>query len=62
MTLAFEDAKSKLLDVVSAADDDAKERVDDSMVEILKFGKIKAEVCLSFLAKFLFRLKVWSRL
>ena len=56
MTLAFEDAKSKLLDVVSAADDDAKERVDDSMVEILKFGKIKAEVCLSFLAKFLFRL------
>ena len=40
MTLAFEDANSKLLDVVSVADDDAEERIDDSMVEILKFGKI----------------------
>ena len=42
MTLAFEDANSKLLDVVSIADqDDAEERVDDSLVEILKlrFGR-----------------------
>ena len=37
MTLALEDANSKLLDVVSAADDvDTEERVDDSLVEILK--------------------------
>ena len=40
MTLEFEDANSKLVDVVSVADADAGERVDDSMVEILKFGKI----------------------
>ena len=41
MTLAFEDANSKLLDVVSIADVDAEERVDDSLVEILKvkFGQ-----------------------
>ena len=38
MTLAFEDTNSKLVDVVSVAD--AEERVDDIMVEILKFGKI----------------------
>ena len=37
MTLALEDANSNLLDVVSAADDvDTEERVDDSLVEILK--------------------------
>ena len=36
MTLAFEDANSKLLDVVSIADVDAEERVDDSMEEIMK--------------------------
>ena len=36
MTLAFEDANSKLLDVVSVAEVDAKERVDDSLVQILK--------------------------
>ena len=36
MTLAFEDANSKLLDVVSVAEVDAKERVDDSLVEVLK--------------------------
>ena len=35
VTLAFEDANSKLLDVVSVADVDAEERVDDSLVEIL---------------------------
>ena len=36
MTLAFEDANSKLLDVVSIADVDAEERVDDSLEEIMK--------------------------
>ena len=36
MSLAFEDANSKLLDVVSVADVDAEERVSDSLVEILK--------------------------
>ena len=44
VTLAFEDANSKLLDVVSVADVDAEKRVDDSLVEILKlrFGyKVK---------------------
>ena len=36
MTLAFEDGDSKLLDVVSVADVDVDEWVDDSLVEILK--------------------------
>ena len=36
LTLAFEDTKSKLLDVVSVTDVDAKEHVDDSLVKILK--------------------------
>ena len=41
VTLAFEDANSKLLDVVSVADVDAEERDDDSLVKILKlrFGR-----------------------
>ena len=41
VTLAFDDADSKLLDVVNAADVDAKECVDNSLVEILKlrFGR-----------------------
>ena len=41
MTLAFEDADSKLLDVISVADVDAEERVNDSLVEItkLRFGQ-----------------------
>ena len=41
MTLAFEDAKSKLPDVVSIADVEAEERVDYGLVEILKlrFGR-----------------------
>ena len=34
MTLAFEDANSKLLDVVSVADVDALECDDESLVEI----------------------------
>ena len=38
MTLAFEGDRSKLLDVVSVADVDAKERVVDSLIEILKLG------------------------
>ena len=44
-TLAFEDANSKLLDVVSVADVDAEERVGVSLVMILvtilklKFGQ-----------------------
>ena len=36
LTLAFEDANSKLLDVVNAADNDAEECVDNSLVKILK--------------------------
>ena len=47
MTLAFEDANSKLLDVVSVADVDAMKRDDNSMVKILKlrFGRdFEAEV------------------
>ena len=41
VTLAFEDANSTLLDVVSVADVDAKECVDNNLVEILKlkFGR-----------------------
>ena len=41
VTLAFEDVNSKLLVVVSVADFDAKECVDDSLVMILKllFGR-----------------------
>ena len=34
MTLTFEDANSKLLDVVTVADDVAEERVNVSLVEI----------------------------
>ena len=34
--LTFKDANSKFLDVVTVADVDAEERVDDSLVEILK--------------------------
>ena len=47
MTLAFQDANSKLLDVVRVADVDAEERVDNSLLEILKlmFGQdFEAEV------------------
>ena len=41
VTLAPEDANSKLLDVISVADIDAQERVDDSLVGFLKlkFGE-----------------------
>ena len=36
MTMALEDAYSKLLDIVSVADVDSEERVDDRLLEILK--------------------------
>ena len=36
VTLAFENANSKFIDVFTVADVDAEERVDDSLVEILK--------------------------
>ena len=39
VTLTFKDANSKLVDVVSA-DVDAEERVDDSLIEMLKFCKL----------------------
>ena len=41
MALAFEDANSKLLDVVGVADVNSEEGVDDSLVEMLKlkFGQ-----------------------
>ena len=47
MTLTCKDANSKFLDVVSVADVDAEERVDNSLVKILKlkFGQdFEAEV------------------
>ena len=47
VTLAFEDANSKLIDVVSVADVDAKERVKYRLVEIFKVNfsyNIGAEV------------------
>ena len=51
MTLAFEDADSKRLNVISVADVDAEECVNDSLVEItkLRFGQE-------------FELQFWSRL
>ena len=41
MTTAFEDSISKLLDIDCVANIEAQERVDDSLVEILKlkFGR-----------------------
>ena len=49
MTLACEDANSKLVEIVPVADFDSEQLVDDSSVHIwkLKFGQI---------AKILFRL------
>ena len=35
--MTIEDASSKLVDVVTVADVDAEERVDDTLVEILKW-------------------------
>ena len=47
MTLVFEDANSELLYVVSVADVDAEECVDNSLVEILKlkFGRDLVLLC-----------------
>ena len=41
MTLAFEDANSKLLNVACVANLDAEDRVEDSLVEVLNlnFGR-----------------------
>ena len=36
MTLAYEEANSKLVEVVNVADGDAEKRVDDSIVQIWK--------------------------
>ena len=46
MTLAFEDADSKLVAVVSVADVDDEDRVDNSLLQIwkLRFGH-KAVFC-----------------
>ena len=47
VTLACEDANSKLVDVVTVADVDAEKRVEDSLVQIwkLKFGyKVRKQI------------------
>ena len=49
MTLAYEDANSKLVEVVAVVDVDAEKRVDDSLVQIWKLN-------FGHKAKFLFRL------
>ena len=56
MTLACEDANSKLVEVVTIADVDDENRVDNSLLQIwkLRFGH-KAELL------FRFEHKVWSR-
>ena len=50
--MTFEDANSKLLDVVSIADIDAEGRVDNSLVKILKLKKILGQD---------FEAYIWSR-
>ena len=54
--MAFEDANSKLVEVVTVADVDDERRFDDSFMQIwkLKFGH-KAKFCSDF------KHKVWSR-
>ena len=56
MTLACEDANSKLIEVVAVADVDEEKRFDDSCMQIwkLKFGH-EAEFCSDF------ELRVWPR-
>ena len=47
MTLACEDANSKLVDVITDADVDDEKRVEDSLVQIwkLKFGyKVRKQI------------------
>ena len=57
MTLACEDANSKLADIVTVADVDAEKRVDQNFVQIWKltFGLIKLNFCSDP------EYKVWSR-
>ena len=59
MTLACEDANSKLTEVVTVADVDAEKRVDDSLVTIwiLKFGR-KVEFFSDFEVEV--QVRVWS--
>ena len=44
MTLGHGDANSKLVEVLTVADDEAEERVDDILVQIWKL-KSKLDVC-----------------
>ena len=48
MTLAFEDANSKLVEVVTVADVDAKDNVGNSLLQIweLTFGSKTKFLCL----------------
>ena len=41
VTLTFEDADSKLLDIVTVADDVAEESVDDNLVKIINLNLIQ---------------------
>ena len=65
MTLACEDANSKLVEVVTVADVDAEKSVHDSLVQIwkLKFGH-KVKFLLSTISNLKFRqnfeVEVWS--
>ena len=54
-----QDANSKLLDFVSIADSDAEERVDDSLVEILKL-KLGKDICQMNFSQVI-EAEVWSR-
>ena len=69
MTLACEDANSKLIEVVTDADVDDKDRVDKSLLQIwkLRFGHKAFVQTLSTLVKILklnfrgdFEAEVWS--
>ena len=53
MTLASEDANSKLVEVVTVADVDDDKHFEDSFVQIWKFGH-KAKFCSDF------EHKIWS--
>ena len=55
MTLAFEDANSKLVDVVNVVDIDSEEHADDGLVKILKL-KESGDFEVKFLVK-MFKLK-----
>ena len=55
MTLVFEDANLKLVDVVIVADVDDKERVDNSLVEIMTL-KIVRGIKVEALSRFKFKI------